>query len=323
MTFRQIILPLVLVFFAACAHADPLAYTVSAGITGSGVFGTLDLNTGAFQQIGPVEPDGYFGLAQGPNGSVVSLTYAGDFVSINPATGFPTRVGATGLGSCVIPSPSCGPGSAFTLGAFNGRIFATDYANSIFVINPSNGVATRLAQTSGIPASPFVLGSQNPNGTLNFADEAIWQSGGRLYATYDAWVFDPTSSIISSVVVTPKLYQIDPATGLATVLGPTALGIGGVVDVNGTNYAFDDITNQILSLDLADGSTAVAGTFDSSAGVIQGTAAAVPEPGLFGPLGAALLILGAYARRRNRSEVRNKARKLEANWPSTLLEPRG
>lgn len=297
MSLRHFVLPSVLLFFAACTNADSLAYVVSGGMTCCGIFGTLDLNTGGFQQIGPVEPDGYFGLAQGSNGSLVALTYAGDFVSINPTTGVSTKIGATGLGPCVTPSASCGPTSAFSLGDFNRKIYATDFANSVFIINTSTGVATLLAQNSGIPATPFVLSSQNANGTLNFADEAIWQSGGKLYATYDAWVFNPASSTISGVVVAPELYQINPTTGLATVVGPTALGIGGVVDVNGTNYAFDDITNQILALDLANGSTSVAGTFSSSAGVIQG-AATVPEPGSFISMGAALLILGACVRGR-------------------------
>lgn len=103
----------------AVSMADTVAYVVSAGITGDGIFGTVDLNTGAFQQIGPVEPDGYFGLAQGPNGSLAALTYAGNFVSISPATGVPTQIGATGLGACVVPTPACGPTSAFSLGGLN------------------------------------------------------------------------------------------------------------------------------------------------------------------------------------------------------------
>ncbi len=168
MSFRQIIPLFLMVSFAANVKADSSAYVVSAGITGDGIFGTVDLNTGAFQQIGPVEPDGYFGLAQSPNGSLAALTYAGNFVSINPATGVPAQVGATGLGACVVPTPACGPTSAFSLGGLNGTIYATDYANSVFVINPSTGAATLLAQKSGIPPSPFVLGSQNANGTFNF-----------------------------------------------------------------------------------------------------------------------------------------------------------
>ncbi len=95
-------------------------YVVSAGLTGNGIFGTVDLNSGAFRQIGPGEPDGYFGLAPGPNGSLLSLTYNANLDSINPSTGVPTQIGPTGLGACLVPDPSCGPTSAFTMGSANG-----------------------------------------------------------------------------------------------------------------------------------------------------------------------------------------------------------
>jgi hypothetical protein len=267
---------LVTALFAAFASAQQ-TYVVSAlagTLAGGGVFGTVDLTTGEFQQLGPVEPEGYFGLAQGLRGTLISLTYAGNLVSIDPRTGVPTQIGPTGLGACVTPSPSCGPTSAFSLGGFNGRIYATDYANSIYVVDPLTGIAKLLAETSGIPPSPFVLGSQNQDTdrTLNFGDEAIWQSCGKFYATYDAWIFDPVTLSVADIVIPPELYEIDPRTGRAKVIGPTALGIGGGVEVNGKTYAFDDLTGQILELDLTSGNTTPVGTFAAAAGVIQGAA---------------------------------------------------
>ena len=265
------LLVLTLFLFVASANAGQKVYVVSAGITGDGVFGTLDITTGAFQQIGPVEPDGYFGLARGPHESLVSLTYAGNLVSINPRTGVPTKIGPTGLAPCVVPTdPTCGPTSAFDIGGFEGRIYATDFADSIYVVNTRTGTATLLAEFSGIPPSPFVGGAQNADGTFNFGDEAIWESGGKLYATYDAWIFDPNTLSVASIVVPPDLYEIDPRTGRATVIGPTALTIGAVVDVHGIDYAFDDLTGQILKLDLATGNTTPVVSFSSTAGVIPG-----------------------------------------------------
>lgn len=82
-----------------------------------------------------------------------------------------------------------------------------------------------LAKNSGLPNPHFVPGSQNPDGTFNLADEAIWQSAGKLYLTYDALTFDFNSFTVGSLVVAPDLYQIDPATGLATLIGPTDTGL--------------------------------------------------------------------------------------------------
>ncbi len=288
--FLTLAMPLVSV------SADPLVYVISGTLTGEGQFGTVDLATGAFQQIGPGEPDGYFGLAPGPSGSLVSLTYAGNLDSINPATGVPTRVGPTGLLGCVIPTPSCGPTTAFSLGGFAGTIYATDIQSNLYTVNPLTGAATLLSSHTGLPASPFVPGSQNPDGTLNFVDEAIWESGGKLYVTYDAWKFDPITGQNAGTVVAPELYQVDPATALATAIGPTDLGIGGATDVNGTTYAFNDATNQVVSLDLANGKTSFVTDFDPAAGVIQG-AAPVPEPGTTALVAFGIAGLVIYRRR--------------------------
>lgn len=54
--------------------------------------------------------------------------------------------------------------------------------------------------------------------------------------------------------------------------GLSDLGIGGGTSVNGTSYVFDDLTNAISTIDLSTGVTSPAGSFDSSAGVIQGAA---------------------------------------------------
>jgi hypothetical protein len=67
------------------------------------------------------------------------------------------------------------------------------------------------------------------------------------------------------------------------------LGIGGATDVNGTSYEFNDITGQIATINLSTGATNPIGSFDPSAGVIQG-ASPTPEP--------ASLVLGGHRGRR-------------------------
>lgn len=279
MHFRSNLILVLALATPTASMADTLAYLISADpVTGVGQFGTVNLSTGAYQQIGPTEPDGYFGLAVELNGSLLSMTYTGGLDSIDPGTGIFTRIGATELASCGFAGdPGCSPTSAFSLGASSGTIYATDFKNSVYVINPSTAATTLLALHSGIPPTPFILGSQNSDGTLNFADEAIWSAGGKLYATYDALTFDPSSNSTASVVIAPELYQIDPATGLARTIGPTDLGIGGATDVNGVSYAFNDLTNQIETLDLLTGKGTPVGSFDPAAGVVQG-ATPVPEP---------------------------------------------
>jgi hypothetical protein len=250
------------------ASAGPLVYVVND----SQQFGTVDLVTGAFQQIGPNAaemPPGYFGLVSGSNGSLLTLSHKGDIYRINPATGLVTIVGPSGMGDCTTPASPCGPNSANEMGALAGKIYATDFRNDLYSVNPLTGAATLIGPT-GIPAIPFVPGAVNPDGTVNFYDEAIFGAQGNLYVTFDAFSFNPASSTVASIVVSPKLYEVDPETGHTAVVGLTDLAIGAVVGMNGAYYGFDNTTNQVKSLNLANGQTKFVSNFDRAAGAIQG-----------------------------------------------------
>jgi hypothetical protein len=300
MTQHKLILPLVLLFTGA-AFADSV-YVISAGITGNGVFGTVDLTTGAYNPMGPTEPDGYFGMAAGPNSALYSLNYLGQLDRIDPASGAFSRIGATGLQPCLVPSPACGPTSVFSLGGIDGKLFATDFSNSVYSVNSASGAATLLAKNSGLPPAPFVPGSQNPDGTFNLADQAIWSAGGKLFATYDAFVENFETSTVEAISVAPKLYSIDPATGLATVIGATDLGIGAATEVNGVTYSFNDLTTQIATIDLSTGGTTGVGNFDPAAEVLQGASPVVPEPASVGlaVLGFAAILF--FVKRKSRKQ---------------------
>ena len=275
MIVRQTLLSsLALLMFTTSASAGSLVYVV----TGNQQFGTVDLTTGAFSQIGPDTPEGEDGLVPGPNGSLLTLTYSGNLDSINPATGLTSLIGATGLADCSnYPVSPCGPTSANDLAALGGKIYATDISNNLYTVNPLTGAATLIGAT-GIPAVPAIPGSTNPDGTSNGSDESLFSAGGSLYATFDAITIN-FSPFTVTPVISPDLYRIDPTTGLATLIGPTALTIGAVVGVNGTYYAFNNMAGEVEVLNLANGNTTAVSNFPPDGGLlVQGASYPTPEP---------------------------------------------
>jgi hypothetical protein len=301
LSLRTVILVPSLLLFTMSAYADPLTYVIGNNdIEGTAHFGTVDLATGAFQQIGSNVPVGSEGLAMGPGGSLLTLAYNSDLYSINPSTGAYTLVGPTGLGDCSTPESPCGPTSNLTLGSANGTIYATDFQNRIYRVNSGTGAATLIGAT-GIPAIPFVPATLNEDGTINFYEEALFGAGGNLYATFDALKFDLETSSPASVAVAPALYQIDPSTGRSTVVASTDLAIGAVVGANGTTYAFNLVRSQIFSLNVANGSTSLISDTDPTAGTIRGAASATPEPAsiLLTGLGVAGTLLWTHRQKKS------------------------
>lgn len=287
MILRSALPVLCLLGLAGNTYAGPITYVISNNdAEGTHMFGTVDLANGSYQQIGPNSAVGSEGLAWGPNGSLFTLAYNGDLYSINPATGAYNLVGPTGLDDCSTPGSPCGPTSNLTLGGADGKLYATDFQNRLYNVNPATGVAT-LVGTTGIPPIPFVPASFNPDGTINFYEEAIFGAGGNLYATFDAFPFDFTTLSPASISVPPALYRLDPGTGAATLIASTDLAIGAVTAVNGTPYGFNLLQGNVFTLDLANGSTTFVAMTDPAAGTIRGAATATPEPSTFLMIGAA------------------------------------
>jgi hypothetical protein len=230
-------------------------------------------------------------LVPGPNGSLLTLTFSGNLDSINPATGIASFIGATGLADCSnFPISPCGPTSANNLGEAGGAIYATDFSNNLYTVNPLTGVAKLIGPT-GIPAVPTTPGTFNPNGTFNAFDETLFGAGGGLYATFDAITVNPSPFTVTPVI-SPDLYKINTSTGLATLVAPTALTLGAAVDVNGTVYVFNNMDSQVDTLNLANGNTTFVSNADPAAGLFGGASAvATPEPSFVGLVGFGMAAL--------------------------------
>ncbi len=160
-------------------------------------------------------------------------------------------------------------------------------------MNPATGVATPLGST-GLPPSPFKLDAINPDGTKNIADESLFVSGGKLYATFDAGTLD-TSNGNTKQIIAPALYQLDVAAGTALRIGPTDFGIFSSIDVGGKIYSYGALDSGLVNIDPATGNFTFVTGIDPSVGFISGVTP-VPEPRTTALLGLCL-IAGAVWRR--------------------------
>jgi hypothetical protein len=223
---------LALASLAVPVSADPVVYVI-ADAQG---FGEMDLASGSFSPIGPV-PDTIQYLAKGPNGSLLTMSFNGDLDSINPRTGATSVIGPTGFADCSSPSTPYSSNCQLSFGAAGGTLYATDFANNFYTINPQTGKAT-LVGVTGIPALPFVPALTDPDGSFNFYNENLFGLGGKLYANFDAGTINPGTSAFTTVI-SPALYQIDANTGQASKVASTDFGLVTVINLNGTIYGFN------------------------------------------------------------------------------------
>jgi hypothetical protein len=277
---------------ATLADAGPIAYVLA----GSGQFGQMDLATGVLTPIGPIPPTIQY-LVSSPNGSLLTMSFDGNLDSIDRTTGALSVIGNMGFADCSTPdTPTCGPHSQLSLGSAGGILYGTDFANNLYKIDPATANATLIGAT-GIPAVPFIPVSINPDGSFNFYDENLFDVGGHLYANFDAGSFDPATFTLT-IAVPPALYQIDPMTGHATKVAATDFGLSTIFNSNGTIYGFEGPpVNQIVILNMTDGTTSAVSDIDPAAGIIGGAAPAVPEPGTIGLALGGLVAMAVYLRR--------------------------
>lgn len=301
-SYRLIALCVAYLCCASSAFAAPIIYVTNLAQQ----FGTIDVGTGAFTPVGASLPEGVLGLGVLPNGSLATLTYSGNLDVIDPVTGTASLVGPTGLADCTTPASPCGPTAANRLGALAGNVYVSDLQNDLYGVDLATGGATLVGST-GLPGIPFTPGSVNADGTVNLYDQAIFGVAGKLYASVDAFVFDFATFSVTNVLVAPTLYELDPATGVAMLIGPTDLGIGAIAAVGGVAYGFNNLTGQLVTVDLSTGKTSFVTNLDPTAGVIEGAAAIgqpVPEPAMWLLFGLALS--GTGVRHWGRARLRTR-----------------
>lgn len=276
MLTKKLIVSLALGVLVASAGENKAVYVVTAAQQ----FGTVDLETGTFQAIGPGTPEVDGDLVHGPNGTLYSLgTFTGSLVSIDPETGATTVIGPTGLGT-----------NAFSFAEAGGRLYLTDFQNNLYSVDASTGHATLIGPT-GMPPDPHVPFTFNADGSFNLCDEILLGVGDKLYATFDSYTLN-TTTLAMDFVVAPDLWEINPQTAVATLISPTSSNMDALARLDGRFYAFrlqitgfsstvgPEAINQLLTFDLENGGTGFVRDIDPAAGPIFGAAPVHARPRL-------------------------------------------
>jgi hypothetical protein len=198
---------------AQTASADSLAYLV----TGSSQFGTVDLNTGVFTQLGST------GLLLSGLGVAGGNMYGGvesgsTLYRVNPATGALTAAGTGSISYAVTGSTTTG-------------LYALSWPNfDLYSINPSNGAAALIG--------PNGLSHDSVEGLSTGSAALYYTTGTNLYtlntATGAATLVGTTGTYIGATVFENgtlyggwfNVYTLNPSTGAAT-LGTNACGNSG------------------------------------------------------------------------------------------------
>jgi hypothetical protein len=255
--------------------ADTIAYAVGDLSDTTSVFGTLDLNTGAFSQISTLNGFLVEDLALSSTGTLYVLagpsSGGNEFATINTSTGAITDIAAVS--------------AAFTSLAFSpdGTLYASTYSptqEALYILNPATG------------ASSFVTDLQGPLATES---SDIRFLGNTLYTTLFA---------------TPNgLYSVNLSNGDGTLIGTTGLpaytALTGVVngDLAATTTTSGDPFDpgELALINPATGEATVGASTNLLYNFVP---IATPEPGSLSLLAGGLVLVAALVSRLHRERAK-------------------
>jgi hypothetical protein len=240
-----------LVALAAVALAAAMGPgTADAGavvyVAGSGnEFGTLDLTTGAYTNIGTMtglgdpSSNNMFGMGFGADGNLYGLDSQTSPDShlwmINTSNAAVTDMG--GVGQTAIDATADASGKMYAL--------TQDLTTSdLFTLNPPSTSSTMVGAT----------------GFIGTGLVAVTSDGSHIYAGAS----DPVTG-------TTDLYSVNPLTGVGTLIGDTGFFIINGLFVNGVLYGFDDNTNAIVTINLTTGAGTQVATYNTGGNPGLGT----------------------------------------------------
>jgi hypothetical protein len=231
--FAATVLAGVAAFLLGCAGraAADMVYVATA----DNEFGTVNLTTGVFTQIGTLSlpaNDFIFGMGFGADGNlygVDSISPNAELYRINTSTAQLTAVGA--LGHSAIDATTDASGKMYAI---------SQDANGLFYTLQPPSTTTNDVGLTGIQSTGLA---------------AVTADGSELFTA----AFNPSTGNYA-------LYSVNQSTGNATEIGDTGFSPVNGLFVQGTLYGFDFATHAIITINTATGAGTQVAAFNLPAG---------------------------------------------------------
>lgn len=209
----------------ACAQSTVYA------ITNTGVFGTLNLSSGTFTQLGSsgIEP---VGMAELGGDLFTETPASGTLFLVNPSNGNLTTVGS-------------GAAGLYCFGATTAALYGCGTDNNLYSVNPATGASTLIGSTGLIlrggytvamssNAGPLYLALDTGGGSIlysfNLNTGAATPIGNTGLRYVDSMVY--ANGLLYAALYNGTLYTLNTNTGAATFVANTGQilwGMGKIV----------------------------------------------------------------------------------------------